>query len=512
MDEQQTDSISRHRPEALGRRLEGGAIVYLLLRYLWRWIALKIQENMVFRHAGSERYAATGRLRASSVTHHAEITDCVNRPFAAYRSEPAWKEKAGDYRKLSQTRNQPRFFSSLRPMAYSLWPLLPVALLLASAQHLAAQQTQQTVTNSEFYRIHSDLPPQRTADYAKRLDAMYREYARRLAGFDVPPTEKFAVHLFKKQADYRNFVGNNIPHSAGMFIPAQRTLAGYEEAQGPDGLRKTLQHEAFHQFAYETISKDLPIWLDEGLAQVFEEGIWTGDRFLLGQVTPARIQDIQADRKARRFVPFATFLNMSRNTFQQRMTDPQQARAQYNQAWAMTHFLVFAPNPDGTPRFRARLIAWLGDLHNNQPAENSFTTHFGTNITGFEERFNEWLKTLRPTPIAVYADRMSKLGYLIRVLHGQNKRFSTPLQLRDYLSNGQIFLTQERDGKQYTFEENALTYLNDIADKPWSSDRLRFEPAKGPLPDIVLKTPESAIIRVRFHGKPNKLEHDLIFE
>ena len=399
--------------------------------------------------------------------------------------------------------------SALRPTAYSLRPLLFVALLLACANNLYAQQT---VTESAFYRIHSDLAPERTADYAKRLDAMYSEYARRLADFDVPSGEKFAVHLFRRQADYRTFTGNRFPNSSGMFIPALRALAGFEESQGPGGLRKTLQHEAFHQFAYETISKDLPIWLDEGLAQVFEEGVWTGDRFLLGQVPPARIQELLADAKAKKFTPFAEFLSMSRDTFQQRMSDPKQARSQYTQAWAMTHFLVFATNPDGTPRFRARLIAWLRDLHNAQPTDTSFTTHFGANIAGFEQRFGEWMKALKPTPIAVYADRMSKLADLVRLLRSQNQRFSNPQQLRDYLSKGQYFLTQERDGRQYTLEENALTYLNDISNTPWPADRLRFEPGKGPLPDIVLTTTDAATLRVRFRGKPGKVEHDLIFE
>lgn len=388
-------------------------------------------------------------------------------------------------------------------------PVFALALTLAVA---TAAEAQQTTIESQHYRIHSDLDPAATRDYARRLDAMYREYQKRLAEFEVKNHAKFEVYLFRKQSDYRRFTGNKLPHSSGIFIPSLRALAGYEESQGRGGLRQTLQHEAFHQFAWQAISTNLPIWLDEGLAQVFEEGVWTGNQFLIGQVPPARIRDLKADMQAGRFIDFKTFLGLSREQFQARMRDPAVGRSMYNQAWAMTHFLVFATDERGRPRYRARLMNWLRDMHAGRDPQESFVSNFSSNFTGFEQRFREWIATLQPTPLGVYSDRMSKLADLVRLFKEEGRSFDSPDALRQHLSRGTFYLTQQRDGQTYTLEENALTYLCDLSNKPWPPDRLRFEQRRGPLPDIVLRSPESATIRVRFYRLGNTIDHDIVFE
>jgi hypothetical protein len=341
---------------------------------------------------------------------------------------------------------------------------------------------------------------------------MYEEYARRLADFDAKPRQKFDVHLFKRKADYAKFVGGRVANSAGIFIPSQRALAGYEEHQGRAGLRQTLQHEAFHQFAWEMISPNLPIWLDEGLAQIFEEGIWTGNQFLLGQVTPRRIADLQDDVRAGRFVPFRLFTTMSREQFQTRMTDPKLGRAQYNQAWAMTHFLIFAEDESGKPRFRARLLSWLREMHEGADPQKSFESNFSSNYEGFENRFKEWASRLQPTPMAVYADRMSKLAELVRLFKDDGEEFDSVDALRAHLAKGRFHLTEQRDGQTYTYRENALTYLSDLSDKPWPADALRFDRRRGPLADIVLRPPQGSAIRVRFFRTGEAIDHELVFE
>ena len=79
---------------------------------------------------------------------------------------------------------------------------------------------------------------------------------------------------------------------AGVFMPHRRLLAAFVEGVGRDGVRRTLQHEAFHQFAHETFGPNVPVWLDEGLAQVFEEAVWTGNGFVVGQVPPRRVRQL----------------------------------------------------------------------------------------------------------------------------------------------------------------------------------------------------------------------------
>lgn len=387
---------------------------------------------------------------------------------------------------------------------------LLVTLAVATAN--AAAQTK--TFSSKHYQIFSDLDPEATQDYAKRLDGMYEQYSWRLQDFAVPGDQKFQVHLFKKQSDYRRFTGSRLPNSAGIFIPSLQALAGFEDGQGRTALRQTLQHEAFHQFAWQAISQNLPIWLDEGLAQVFEEGVWTGDQFLLEQVPPQRLRLLQQDLAGGKLLPFKTLMNMSRTTFQSRMRDDAVGRSQYNQAWAMTHFLVFATDEKGNPRFRKRLVGWLSDLHAGRDPQQAFVSNFSSNIDGFEKRFREWATTLQPTPLAVYSDRVSKLAELLRLFKQEGREFDSIDTLRRHLEQGQFHLTEQRDGQTFTLDEDAMTYLCSLDGKPWPGQALFFGPksSKRPLPDIVLQPPIGSTIRARFYTSGQRIDHDLVFE
>src|SRR3954470_13035285 len=132
-------------------------------------------------------------------------------------------------------------------------------------------------------------------------------------------------------------------NAAGVTIPDINVVAADLESQGRDSLRQTLQHEAFHQFASSVISDDLPPWLNEGLAVMFQEGIWTGRTFLLGQVPPRRVRQLQQDIAVIRLVDFRAMLKMSLNEWNRTLDSDRLAGSrQYTQAWAMCHFLVYA--------------------------------------------------------------------------------------------------------------------------------------------------------------------------
>jgi hypothetical protein len=190
--------------------------------------------------------------------------------------------------------------------------MLFVAFLLPLAGFLHATSASTHELNTRHYLVHTDLDDKLSADLAQRLDGMWEEYDNRLALFrgkgSVPRLE---VYLFRYQTDYARFTENKLPNSGGVFLPGQNLLAAFLGDQGRDQLRRTLQHEAFHQFAFNAISPDLPVWLNEGLAQYFEEGLWNGDGFLLGEVPPRRVRQLQADVKDDRLVNFDTLLHMN---------------------------------------------------------------------------------------------------------------------------------------------------------------------------------------------------------
>src|SRR5881396_318874 len=149
-------------------------------------------------------------------------------------------------------------------------------LLWQPPAHAAAGPPGVREFKTVHYHIYTDLDPILAQDLGRRLDVMYEAYASRLRQFNPRGAEvpRFEVYLFRKQSDYLKLTGERLKNTGGVFMSGRNLLASFLDGQGRDALRRTLQHEAFHQFAHALLSPDLPVWLNEGLAQVFEEAVW----------------------------------------------------------------------------------------------------------------------------------------------------------------------------------------------------------------------------------------------
>jgi hypothetical protein len=102
--------------------------------------------------------------------------------------------------------------------------------------------------------------------------------------------EPIHVFLFAEESSYRDYVSRaypDFPQRRAIFVETDVRLAVY--AHWSDRVAEDLRHEVAHGYLHSTIP-NLPLWLDEGLAEYFEVG--RGRRgvnqphvdFLLGQV------------------------------------------------------------------------------------------------------------------------------------------------------------------------------------------------------------------------------------
>ncbi len=364
------------------------------------------------------------------------------------------------------------------------------------------------------YIVHTDVEADLARDLAIRLDAMYDEYARRLVEF-APPLggPKFEVYIFSRRADYLKFTGNRFPNTGGMFMSGRNTLAAVLEGQGRDGVRRTLQHEAFHQFAFTAIGPNLPIWLNEGLAQVFEEGIFNGQKFWLGQIPPRRVRQLQSDMSARRLVDFQTFLNMTDDQWNNNLADKIKATTQYNQAWAMTQFLVFATDGDGSFRYRGRLIDMLRAIHTGTAGSPAFIGAFGTNIPAFQQRFVEYARELTATPEATCIEHQDVLADMLTELRSRGQQFNSVDVFRKAIIEGGYRIEYTKGQVRWSTERDAQVYFSDLDGRPFDSSRMYFESRWGaPIPDLVTRPLPGMRLRAKFSGDIAKCEHEILVE
>jgi hypothetical protein len=385
---------------------------------------------------------------------------------------------------------------------------LCITIVLCLSTHCAAQGLR--IVTTDHYIIHTDLDPVLTDDLAMRMDAMWQEYAHRLCDFSPPQNApKLQAYLLAGRGEYMHLTGNRFPNTGGIFIPSKNLLASFLETQGRDGIRRALQHEAFHQFAHLAISPKLPIWLNEGIAQIFEEGIWTGNSFLIGQVPPKRVYQLQQDIRESRLTDFTAFMNQTNEQWASNMRYMPIAITQYNQAWAMTQFLIFATDDHGQPKYRDRLLAMLRSVHAGEDGQAAFTDCFSGNIAGFRHLFDQWAQTLTPTAEATYNEHQAVLADMLISLGMQGQQFADIASFRRCLDDG-TYRLQSRGANAASPSE----FFCDLTGRPLGPGQLYFAFAPGAAaPDIVCRPAADLELRTHFlRGSGGAIDYETSVE
>lgn len=236
-----------------------------------------------------------------------------------------------------------------------------------------------TVYQTRYYVIHTDLPLDAVREAAVRLTAMAEEYHRRTRGFSGAIRRKLPFYLFGSAEDYHDAGGP--PGSAGAFT-GRRLMAFAGRHPGPRTWH-VIQHEGFHQFAHAVIRGKIPVWVNEGLAEYFGQGIFTGDGFVVGVVPPDRLARLKKRIQAGTLREFRQMMSMDNRdwTGQIRLGD-------YDQAWSMIHFLVHADRG----RYVRALSEFMNDIGRRMRHEQAWLRNFGRDLGGFEARWRQyWL-------------------------------------------------------------------------------------------------------------------------
>ena len=109
----------------------------------------------------------------------------------------------------------------------------------------------------------------------------------------------------------------------------------------------TVRHEGFHQYLHALLGTDVPVWLNEGLAEYYERaqrrigGVKAAERNAVHQHTLSKTQR----------VPLREFVGITRRAFYSR------AQLHYAEAWALVR-LLRDPKAGYLPVFE-KLIAGL---------------------------------------------------------------------------------------------------------------------------------------------------------
>jgi len=176
--------------------------------------------------------------------------------------------------------------------------------------------------------IHSDFELPESHRLVTELVEQRRDLAN-LLGVE-PSDEPIHVFLFERDDDYRQYMANqhpDFPARRALFVKTDTQLKIY--ASWHPRVAEDLRHEVTHGYLHSAVN-DVPLWLDEGLAEFFESG--RGNR---GNHGP-HIHLLKTRLKQGKWSPDLHRLEAIEDA--EGLT-----RLHYAESWLWVHFLLFNP-------------------------------------------------------------------------------------------------------------------------------------------------------------------------
>ncbi len=152
-------------------------------------------------------------------------------------------------------------------------------------------------------------------------------------------TEPVRVIVFGSKKEYEQYRPNDFAAAFYTQIAGRDyiVLGGVS-----DGVFPTAVHEYVHRVA-QRAGLSLPLWLNEGLAELYSTLKPVGEKVVLGGVIPGRLFEMTQEK----WVPLAMILRCDRgSTLLQREN---KVGSLYNEGWALTHMLELSLNTASFP-------------------------------------------------------------------------------------------------------------------------------------------------------------------
>jgi hypothetical protein len=243
--------------------------------------------------------------------------------------------------------------------------------------------------DAKYYKFQTDCDEETVAEGIVRLIAMVDEYTARTRGFAGGLRGKLPFKLFSNAKDYADAGAPS--GSCGVFMVRGNTsvLMAIANKDNPEQTWHTVRHEGFHQFAAQVIRGNIPVWLNEGMAEYFGEGLWTGDGLIVGVIPPGRMKMVRDLIETKKLLDFDKMVAMSHDEWNKALN-----YNNYTQAWSMVHFLAHAEGG----KYQKPFVDFINDVAGGKQPWPAWTSHFGRDQDAFEKKYCEWWNALDANP------------------------------------------------------------------------------------------------------------------
>jgi hypothetical protein len=188
------------------------------------------------------------------------------------------------------------------------------------------------------------------------------------------------VYLFEDREHYDRFMQArypDLPRRSAFFVAQSRTIGGSEDLLvytfWGDRVQQNLRHELTHALLHSVL-KDVPLWLDEGLAEYFE--------------LPPENQGVNASHVEKLLHESHDLFKPDLARLEGLSSIGQMNHVEYREAWAWTHLML-----RGRPEAKTVLLAYLQQLRSN-PNPGPLRPRLAAALKTPEEAFAHHLATI----------------------------------------------------------------------------------------------------------------------
>ena len=328
--------------------------------------------------------------------------------------------------------------------------LFALEVLLTGAVTGNAQAQELKAYQSRHYIIHTNLSREEVVPYGHHMDTVFDQFKDRFRQFQTRGIPHMPLYLLRTEQQYHRFIATqniNARNTGGMFFysPKAQGLATWTQGRSRSQTFQVLQHEGFHQFAFNYLGQELPIWINEGLAQYFEDAIIVGERMSTGYANARRVAQVKHALENGKAMDFATLIGLTTDQWNQTLSgDSNAAAVMYAQAWSATYFLIHGENQ----RYQNDFAHYLQLVSGGAGSHDAFGEAFGTNdLTPLARRWEQYALQQTPDPINTAATRMEFLGEALRFMQEKNEPLPRTLgRLRAALHKKHFVLTRRTHG------------------------------------------------------------------
>ncbi len=192
-------------------------------------------------------------------------------------------------------------------------------------------------------------------DYDRQLKDLpnrLKQLGEELQKANYPPADRQKILLAeqKRLEDERHGIQQQIQ------VVDRKNATHFREVSGV--MFSRLYHEAFHayleNYVYPHQDFDVPRWLNEGLAQVFESGLLEADTLRVDVPNPRTLAALQSDLRGPEPLSLSDLLVADANTFLAAHRDNSAGASRlYYYSWGLAYYLTFDRQLLGTPAFEA---------------------------------------------------------------------------------------------------------------------------------------------------------------